>query len=81
MYRFLLMSASVAVLLGMLMPVGTADSGLTALQEATPSPIVADILAGLSPSERVGQLFVVTFEGSSVDEGRGSDPLSRQRQF
>ena len=38
-------------------------------QDATPPPEVSRIVEDLSPEERVGQLFVVTFQGRNVEPG------------
>ena len=69
MHRLLITVLMAAVLVGLFLPVRSASAVLSDSQESTPSPEVAEILESLQPSERVGQLFVVTFEGTSVDEG------------
>lgn len=40
-----------------------------AQQDVTPEDNAQDMLALLSPEERIGQLFLVTFKGMKVDEG------------
>ena len=41
---------------------------VTAQQETTPQEKAQELLARLTPEERVGQLFLVTFVGNDVDE-------------
>jgi len=37
-------------------------------QTPTPSPVIASILSSMTPEERVGQLFLVTFRGTDTSE-------------
>ena len=43
-----------------------------------PSDAATDLLADMTPQQRVGQLFLVTFEGSQIGEGSPIDILVRQ---
>ncbi len=58
--------AACVLLLGMLLPLPTAGAAPSLLDEPNADSRVADILAALSPERRVGQLFLVTFEGATV---------------
>ncbi len=54
------------LLLGMLQPLPIAGAALSLPDEPNADSRVADILAALSPERRVGQLFLVTFDGATV---------------
>ncbi|MFZ5821610.1 MAG: glycoside hydrolase family 3 N-terminal domain-containing protein [Chloroflexota bacterium] len=56
---FFLQSALVIVLLASALPAHA--------QTSTPPAVASQMLAGLTPEERVGQLFLVTFEGTNTD--------------
>ena len=45
---------------------------------APPSDAATDLLGEMTPEQRVGQLFLVTFEGSQIGEGSPIDILVRQ---
>jgi len=59
--RCLILLTILASLLG---PVAGAHA-----QTATPPPQVRALLSSMSPEERVGQLFLVTFSGTDTSEG------------
>ena len=48
-------------------------------QTATPPPQVRALLSSMSPEERVGQLFLVTFSGTDIsDESQIYDLIANQ---
>ena len=52
--------------LGFLLPAATAAA--PGEQEITPAQRAEDLLSGLTPEERVGQLFLIEFEGNRIEE-------------
>ncbi|MEK7311963.1 MAG: glycoside hydrolase family 3 N-terminal domain-containing protein [Chloroflexota bacterium] len=67
MHRLLRSLALFTIILSLLVPIPAvaAPAGQTA---TPPDPQVARILDNLTPEERVGQLFIVTFHGAATDE-------------
>ncbi|HJO33085.1 MAG TPA: glycoside hydrolase family 3 N-terminal domain-containing protein [Anaerolineales bacterium] len=63
------------LLLGMLLPLPIAGATLSLPDEPDTDSRVADILAALSPERRVGQLFLVTFDGATISPENPVQPL------
>ncbi|MBI4631557.1 MAG: hypothetical protein HY740_07580, partial [Chloroflexi bacterium] len=67
MSRFIRILLLLFVLLNTSAPLPVAASPY--LQTPTPpNPVVARFLSSLTPEEKVGQLFVITFNGTATDE-------------
>ncbi|TAK11284.1 MAG: hypothetical protein EPO32_12915 [Anaerolineae bacterium] len=58
-----------AVLLLALLAQGLGAVPAAAYQDATPEEQAAALLATMTPEERVGQLFLISFDGTDVSEG------------
>lgn len=56
------------LLLGIILPAQTGAAG-SAYQVGTAQAKAQELLARLTPQEKVGQLFLVTFEGTGIDAG------------
>jgi beta-N-acetylhexosaminidase len=54
------------MVISLLVPITTAAAPLR--QERTPEELAAELLALLTPEEKVGQLFMVEFDGSRIEE-------------
>lgn len=65
--RFRHLFLSVVIVLVLALPITTAAA--PEAQEMTPEELAAEEMSQLKPEERVGQLFMVEFEGSRVEEG------------
>jgi beta-N-acetylhexosaminidase len=62
--RYLLLAA--VIISTLILPITTTAAPIA--QELTPEELAAEILSLLTPEERVGQLFLVEFEGSRIEE-------------
>ncbi len=62
-FRFVLL---LAILAAVLSPGAFAARGAPLAQVLTPEQKTAELMASMTPQEKVGQLFLVTFEGSSL---------------
>src|SRR5574341_506967 len=67
MFRMIHALVLITFLIALIVPAPTMAA--PAAQTPAPgNPDAARVLAGLTPEERVGQLFIVTFNGAAVDE-------------